>query len=153
MTKYFSYKFIALLTLLSIIFTATNATSALPPIWLLEAQRKCNPDDKICMENIRDSFFKEEEQFIKENPNKTDIDFTIKKCIENDSLPEHCIDRHTRNYIYLLNENPNKGLTDTAIRNCIEFKVFSTREQCIDWEKQRFGGKQRFLEKSPTNSR
>lgn len=140
MTKYFSYKFITFLTLLSIIFTTTNAISALPPIWLSVAKQKCNNDDEICIENIRDSFIKENEQFIIENPNKTYTDFTIKKCIEFNvfATPEQCIDRYTRIYLDPLNTNPDKSNTDSAISNCIEFKVFSTKEQCIDWEKQRF---------------
>ena len=77
-----SYKFIAFLTLLSIISITTNAISALPPIWHRVAKQKCNNDDEICRENIRDSFIKEGKEFIKENPNKTYTDFTIKKCIE-----------------------------------------------------------------------
>jgi len=142
MTRYFSYKFIAFLTFLSIIFTNVDAISALPPIWLGVAKQKCTNNDEKCIENIRDSFIKELDEFIKENPNKNYTDFAIKKCIEYKvfSSPEQCVDSYTRNYLFNKdsNENPDKSLTDSAIRNCLEFKVFSTREQCVDWEKQRF---------------
>ena len=124
MTRYFSYKFIAFLTLLSIIFTNVDAISDLPPVsafppvggkyglppaYLRAVREKCPKFDedgfltcskniidtvfvlekkcpnsidgfRACSKNIVDSFIKEEKQFSKENPNKTFIDFTIKKC-------------------------------------------------------------------------